>query len=78
MMLTDVQLILLMGEEKDPVPKLMAFAGDSRNEHRELAVYQLLAINDARVVSWAKQLAETETNWFMPFCLIQLLRNARR
>jgi hypothetical protein len=67
MMLADVQLILLMAEEKDPVPKLMAFVSNPKNEHRNFAIYQLNKIKDPRVVSWAKQLAESDTDWFAPF-----------
>ena len=73
MMLADAQLVLLMAEEKDPVPKLMAFVSNPKNEHRDFALYQLDRIKDPRVVSWAKQLAETDTDWFVPFRLIDLL-----
>ena len=68
------KLILIMGEEHDPVPKLMDFAADSSNEERDLAIRLLEEIKDPRAVAWAENLLKIETDWYIPFRLIALLK----
>jgi hypothetical protein len=70
---TRTELILIMGEERDPVPKLMTFASDTRNEHRDLAINLLMRYKDPRTVVWAANLAASEKDWYIPFRLINLL-----
>jgi hypothetical protein len=67
------EIILIVGEEKDPVPKLMDMVSNPKHHQRPFAVYQLHHYSDARVASWAGKLTLTETDWFLPFCLIDLL-----
>jgi len=69
----NAELILILADESDPVPKLMAFASDRNNENRHFAVYLLKSRKDPRAVPWAKSLAQSDSYWFLPFCLIELL-----
>jgi hypothetical protein len=68
------ELILIIGEQVDPVPKLMQFAANPENEYeRTLAVYQLNGRKDTRIVRWANESIRQEHDWFQPFVLIRLL-----
>ena len=71
------ELILIVGEEKDPATKLVAFVEDTCNAERDRAVSLLRRFNDQRVISWAAERVRTEQDWLLPFCLIELLGNNR-
>jgi hypothetical protein len=69
------EIILMLGEEKDPAPKLMDFIANPKNKQRHFAVYQLQRLHDPRVADWASKLVLKESDWYLPFCLIDLLRD---
>jgi hypothetical protein len=68
------ELILIMGEESDPIPKLMQFAEDSENEYeRHFAIFLLHNRADSRLVSWANGEIRNEKDDYQRFCLIRLV-----
>jgi hypothetical protein len=69
----NAELILIMGENADPVPKLMEFASNVANLARGDAIVELKVLKDPRCVVWAENMAAVEQDWFVPFRLIELL-----
>jgi hypothetical protein len=68
------ELILIVGEEADPVPKLMQFAENPENDYeRQFAIKLLHKREDSRIVPWADALIRREQHWYEPFALIRLL-----
>jgi hypothetical protein len=68
------ELILIMGEQSDPIPKLMQFAADPENDYeRQFAIRRLHARADSRIVSWAEDRLRTENDDYQRFCIIRLL-----
>lgn len=69
----NAEILLILAENPDPVPALMAFAANEQKEQRDHAILQLKVRKDPRAVTWAKDLALSESEWFLPFRLISLL-----
>ena len=68
------ELILIMGEESDPIPKLMRFAADPENEYeRHFAIFLMHGRADSRLVSWADGEIRNENDDYQRFCLVRLL-----
>jgi hypothetical protein len=68
------ELILIMGEEEDPVPSLMAFAEMPENDYeRGFAMRLLQGRDDARIIPWADKLIRKDTYWHTPYALIDLV-----
>jgi hypothetical protein len=68
------ELILIMGEESDPIPKLMRFAADPENGYeRHFAIFLMHTRADSRLVHWADGAIRIETDDYQRFCLIRLL-----
>jgi hypothetical protein len=69
----NAELILIMGENADPVPKLMEFASNVANLARGDAIGELKVLKDPRSVDWAEKMTTAERDWFVPLRLIELL-----
>lgn len=74
--LAHATLILMVGENRNPVDALITFVNEPINLQRNYAIYYLKGFDDPRITRWATKQIQQETDWYVPFALIELLGEA--